>query len=855
MSCRHHLASDDFHLPSPERHYAPDLGLEPVHLDIALGFDLAGRQAAGAVTLTFEGRRADARSVTLDAVDFREVAVSDPDGHALEWSYDGSELVVTWADAPGAGGRRKVEIRYRVIAPLTGMMFSWPDEQHPAAARWMCTDHETERARYWLPCIDHPTVRTPVDFHLRAGEEYTILANGLRVGEERHDDGTKTVHWRLKQACPSYLVCLAVGDFVRAPGGALGDVEIAAFSVTPYAPEQLDRTFGPTKAMLEWMTAKLESPFPFPKYFQIALPGIGGAMENISLVTWDDKFVADETWRAEKGWLIDLINVHEMAHSWFGDAIVCRDFAHVWLKESWATYMESAWLEDVQGTDAMHWQLSEESRAYRTEADKRYVRPIVTREFDSSWDMYDGHLYPGGAFRLHMLRCELGDDDFWGGVRDYVRLFSGRVVETSDFRRTLEERSGRSLAKFFDQWFNSPGYPQLKATLKHSTSRGEAVLTIEQTQVDEAKGVGLFSFPLEVDVETATGDWIRRTVDVSERTSTLIVDAPARPRQVVIDPRGKVLHRLEWSPGKDLLTHALACAPTIPGRVQAARALGKKGSRSACAALRDRYPDEPHGGVRIAIARALGGAKTQAAADALAKLLGREADPQVMHEVAQACGQYRDAGVARALEAWLERDDLPYQARHDGLIALGKQRGDAPLETLRAATQSKNWWRWTRRGAMAGLGHTRTEEARRFLMGRVAPGLEERQVRVVAIEALAEAAKWQDEPARKQTLEALADLTRDADYAVRQASVRALRRLGDPAGIAAMSAAQRVLAAQDGPRIERAIASLRRERDEGGEARRLAKQVEELAEQLRKLTGRLATLEERTAADDENNSL
>ena len=36
-----------------------------------------------------------------------------------------------------------------------------------------------------------------------------------------------------------------------------------------------------------------------------------------------------------------------MAHSYFGDAVVCRDFAHAWLKESWATYIEHAWLEDT----------------------------------------------------------------------------------------------------------------------------------------------------------------------------------------------------------------------------------------------------------------------------------------------------------------------------------------------------------------------------------------------------------------------------------------------------------------------------------------------------------------------------
>ena len=70
-------------------------------------------------------------------------------------------------------------------------------------------------------------------------------------------------------------------------------------------------------------------------------------MENISLVSWDERFVIDERLASEWTYLLDAVNVHEMAHSYFGDAVVCRDFAHAWLKESWATYIEQVWREDA----------------------------------------------------------------------------------------------------------------------------------------------------------------------------------------------------------------------------------------------------------------------------------------------------------------------------------------------------------------------------------------------------------------------------------------------------------------------------------------------------------------------------
>ena len=65
----------------------------------------------------------------------------------------------------------------------------------------------------------------------------------------------------------------------------------------------------------------------------------------------------DETLALELTRNVDDVNVHEMAHAWFGDAIVCRDFAHAWLKESWATYIAQVWFDDVAGADEGRYQL------------------------------------------------------------------------------------------------------------------------------------------------------------------------------------------------------------------------------------------------------------------------------------------------------------------------------------------------------------------------------------------------------------------------------------------------------------------------------------------------------------------
>ncbi|MFO0551331.1 MAG: M1 family aminopeptidase [Polyangiaceae bacterium] len=820
--------SIDFATPAAAPHYAPDLALEPEHLALDVAFELGARRVSGSATTTVLARHERADSLTLDAVSLTVHEVRDVDGHALSHAYDGSKLVVTWATAIPVGERRRVVVRYEVSAPISGLTFS---DDPP----FIASDHETQRARYWFPCVDHPSVRTTVEVALLGPAAWHLLGPGVLVEEVAHDDATKTARWKLDARCPAYLLCVAMGDFAREDGGVHRgpdgrEVPIAFFAARAEGPK-LERTFGPTRSMMDWMVAKLGRPFPFPKYFQFTVPAIGGAMENITLVSWDDFCLLDERGARDRRLRIDAVNVHEMAHSYFGDAVVIRDYAHAWLKESWASYMESVWVEDVLGADDAAFYRSEEIRDYRSEADGRYHRPIVTRRFDSAWDMFDMHLYPGGASRLHMLRRKLGDRAFWDGTKSYLASFDGKTAETTDFMRCLEASSGLSLQRFFDEWFHAPGYPTLKASFAWSESDKVATLTVEQTQRDAKKQIGTFELGLTVAFEVEDGRWEERSATFHDRCEVKLACA-TRPRAVILDPRGDLVFSLEWSGGDDLIARGLE-APTAWGRIQAARALGHKAKPSAIAALEARYRVEPFYGVRIEIARALEDAGTGPAAAALARLLSFEKDDRARPHLARAAGAYRDPAIAAALVAFLE-EDLAELGRAAALEALGKQRGDAHLALLRRETLEAPSWGFIQRGAVAGLAETRSEQAVEHLLAALEAG-RRRPVRLAAAEALGSLARWLPRPARAVATERLADLTRDPDYGTRLAAVRGLGLAGAQGMSGAFEAAERMAAEQDVPRIRRASRSARDKDPNGGAIEKLKKQVEELEERLRKL--------------------
>ncbi len=840
---RRRATNPSFDDPSLPEQYPPDLELEPIHLELDLRVDLDDQFVEGTVTTTVRARRTGPVTLRLDAVDFASVSVEDPDNHPISHSYDGTKLIITWAHAFQEQETRRIAVTYRVVQPAAGLYFSKPDSAYPEQAWYVASDHETERARDRLPCIDLPNVRTTLDFHLRAADRYTILANGRLVEEVTHNDGTKTAHWRLEQLCPSYLLCFAVGDFTAAQDGLFvtgeNEIPIAYFSSREHSPAALVRTFGRTRAMLTWLTGKLEMPFPYPKYYQFALPGINGAMENISLVSWTDRYVQDEILAAEVQWYVDQINVHEMAHSYFGDSIVCRDFAHAWLKESWATYIEQEWRADSASRDEAQYVYYQHAARYFSEADEQYQRSIVTRRFKSSWDLYDAHLYEGGACRLHTLCNELGAETFWPAVRAYLRRYSGHVVETDDFRAVLEEHSGRSLGKFFDQWFYKKGYPDLKVTFEYDETRRQGSFTVEQKQVDQEKGIPVFDLTTDLGW-TIEGVDHRLPIKVAEARQVFLIPMPSKPEQVRFDPDGKALHKLEFSPGDTLLRRQLTSAPDVIGRIQAAHTLAKTSKRANLQAIVDAYMDEPFWGVRREFAKALGSADHETAVAGLAALVATEQDPMALADLIRAAGNYRDVHIRDAVARRVAQG-LPHLAAQAAYETLGAQRDEAPWEVLLTAAGTPSYNGLAQSGALRGLAATRRNEAIAFLRAKAAYGNCPNRARPAAVAGSADIGKGQEKNAREQIVEQLIDLLRDPWQPVAWASARGLQAMQVPEAIPALTGFGRSLSHQEQTEVERLVASMRDADKRDGSA--VKKQVEDLREKVRKLEEQIQELE------------
>jgi aminopeptidase N len=825
-----------------ERNYPPDLGLEPIHLDLNIHVDLENEVVTGSVTLSIRSRRPGASSLILNAVSLAIIHAQDPENHPITWTYNGELLQIAWSEPFEDSEQRKLVVEYRADQPIAGLYFSKPTANEAEGYWYVVTDHETERARYWLPCIDSPSVRPRLDFHITADIRFTALANGQLVGEQQHKNGTKTTHWRLDKGCPSYLLCFAVGNFLEAKQPSVNDVPISFFSTPRFTAADLERSFGLTGRMLEWMQEKLGMPYPYHKYFQLALPAVDGAMENISLVTWTEQAVLNEELAKERGRVVDSVNVHEMAHSYFGDLVVCRDFAHAWLKESWATYMEQCWLEDAHGDDEALYDFYLNARDYQKEADEEYHRPIVTRTFRSSRQMYDRHLYPGGACRLHMLRKQLGDEVFWPAVRRYLVEFADRVVETENFRGVLEAESGSSLVEFFDQWFYRPGYPHIKICFTYDLKSKEGKFEIQQSQVKTADAIQKFRFTTDL-AWYIEGQRYSKTVEITEAEHTITVSMDREPQMVRFDPDHRLLYKLEFDPGNRYLLHQLEEAEDIIGRIQAGQMLLRTGSPQHVDAVVQAFKRERFWGVRLELAKSLGENNSEFALRGLIDIVYSERDPRVLEAIVTACGRYQDVRIRDTLVDTLNHG-LPYRARGCAYRSLGTQRKLAPWDLLERACTEADFSGFIQGSAFIGLAETRRTEAVPILIEILADSSIKTQARIFLVEALGNIGSVSLKESREKVIEALEGCLRESDRKIRRAAGNALIHMNARESLPRLEIYRTGLPLEDQIKLDRGIAKLKEE--ESPQVTALRKDLEELQVRYRTVEKRLERLESRT---------
>ncbi len=559
--------------PEPLR-TAVDRPIDIRDIRLELRADLPKKVMEGTAILQLRGLR-DLKHLELDAAAFKVKSVrlaADPkeNPHTVPFIHDGKKLTIVLDPPWPSGQEATLRVDYRVENPKEGLHFFGPTKDNPTAPLTVWSQGEPISNRYWFPCIDAPDERQTTAILVTVPKGFEAISNGKLLSKKTNPDGeTVTFDWRQNKEHPAYLVTLVIGQFnvVREEWNRVPVV----YYVPKGSKDKVATTFARTRDMLEFFSKRFGIHYPWDKYAQVVAYRFVGGMENTSATTMGD-ILQDARSLLDRD--SDPIIAHELAHQWWGDLVTCRDWAHVWLNEGFASYAEALWEENKNGPDAYDYTMYQKAHGGgvlgRNAISGGKDRPVVDRRYPTPSSMFDGRSYPKGAWLLHMLRRRVGEDAFWKAIQAYGSEHRLQGAETSDFRRHLERVSGRNLERFFYDWTERAGSPVLEVATTYAPGTRQARFVIKQTQAGEP-----FHFPLTIRLHCAgAAKPIVLEQNVTDREYTLVVPVPGTPSLVEVDPEQTLLGEIKETKSRELWAEQLlrgsgVAAPCGPSSISA----------------------------------------------------------------------------------------------------------------------------------------------------------------------------------------------------------------------------------------------------------------------------------------------
>lgn len=494
----------------------------------AWNIDPGVRAISGQVTVCFR-YKSDAASVTLDLSDALTVDSILHQGHKVPFSHSSNILTATLGSTYPAGNPDSIQVVYHGEPANSGLgsftktsRFVSTTKQVPII--W--TLSEPYGAMDWWPCKNSLGDKADsLDVSITTPAAYKGVSNGLKIAEDVAADGLfRTIHWKHRYPITSYLVCLAVTDYVEFNKSVrLGntDLPMQTFCYPESKADFEAQTQSTLDALQLFHTMFGDYPFIREKYGHTQFSWGGGEEHQTN------SFVINPS---------ASLCAHELAHQWFGDKITCASFVDIWLNEGFASQLASIFMELREPATAL--------QNRQTEIARITALPGGSVKVDDTTNLnriFDNRLtYLKGSHLLYMLRWKMGETAFLSAVRNYLLdpELAYHYAHTEDLIRHLKAAGGEGIDEFFAQWYSGQGYPSYTVQWAQI---GYGTVKIKMNQVTSHKSVPLFTLPVALRFKNAT------------ESKTVVVDNK-RNGEIFIRDIGFIADTVEVDPEYWLIT-------------------------------------------------------------------------------------------------------------------------------------------------------------------------------------------------------------------------------------------------------------------------------------------------------------
>jgi aminopeptidase N len=519
--------------PAPLLDGYPRQTVDVEHYRFALTLSDNNDSIAGVATVRMRLLAAGMRTVSLDLTNVTSaragkgmrVSAALVAGKTLAFAHAADRLVMTLDRPSDAGQLVEFEVHYGGI-PVTGLLIKSTKD----GERTFFSDDWPDKAKNWLPTIDHIADKATMEMDVTAPSHYQVVSNGLRIEETDLPGGLRRTVWRESVPIAPWLYVLGVARFAVQHVGDYRGIPLETWVFAKNRDAGFYDFAVPTKDALAYYSEWI-GPYSYEKLANIQSNSVSGGMEAASAILYSEGSVTGTRslrWRN--------VVIHEIAHQWFGDAVTESDWNDVWLSEGFATYFTLLFIEHAYGRDEFATGLTASRKTVVDFTAKNSAYRVVHENLTDMSQVTSSMTYQKGSWTLHMLRQRLGDDRFWAGIRDYYARHRDGNASTADFREAMERASGENLGAFFDQWLYRGGIPVLECSWRWDAAAKQVRIELKQTQAGAP-----FQFHMEVGIQLPGAAPRIERVNVTGTTAVLTVAAENAPTSVTLDPNTRLL--------------------------------------------------------------------------------------------------------------------------------------------------------------------------------------------------------------------------------------------------------------------------------------------------------------------------
>jgi aminopeptidase N len=398
----------------------------------------------------------------------------------------------------------------------------------PAGQPSIYTLSEPYGAKDWWPVKDTPADKADsADVWITVSTSLIPASNGKLMAIVDNGNGTHTYKWKSSYPIAQYLLSMAISNYSQY-------TNYYHYSPTDSMPidhflypenlnsniSQLDKTPG----MIEIYSQQFgQYPFINEKYGHAEF-GWGGGMEHQTITSM--------------GGFSDGLISHELAHMWYGDAITCKDWHHIWLNEGFATYGAGVIQENWYGKPGYDNYIVSRMINAKNAVGSIWVQDItdVNQIFSSA------RSYSKGCVVLHMLRGIVGDSTFNNILRSYTAdpSVAYGVATTEEFQSIAEIVSGLDLNYFFQEWIYGENYPKYSVVWSTQNISGNLYNLSLKISQNVNSNPAFFTMPIQIKVNFSSSDTLIEVFN-NAQVQNFNVSVNGNPTSISFDPGNWIL--------------------------------------------------------------------------------------------------------------------------------------------------------------------------------------------------------------------------------------------------------------------------------------------------------------------------